>query len=236
MHAQKIYIETRSQAFVGAAASAATVAAESAAPSGELEVTSFNEVRSEKKATKATKATKQTDTCSCGASTTFRKNVLQPLINLLAGKMREKGPWHRTGCGRTHRNFLVDYSLTDKTRGCCSEVRLCSGMVARTCKWVANRRTWLHWVKQKIHTQWLTRMLTRFMLVNASKTKAHYATRQGFQKNIKIKHWFGVSPVAWSCCPNKRKISASFANWTLGGTSTPRKESAIHFSSGICHN
>lgn len=34
------------------------------------------------------------------------------------------------------------------------------------------------------------------MLVNASKTKAHYATRQGFQKNIKIKHWFGVSPVA----------------------------------------
>lgn len=146
MHAQKICIETRSQAFVGAAASAATVAAESAAPSGELEATSFNEVRSEKK---ATKATKQTNTCSCGASTTFRKNVLQPLINLLAGKMREKGPWHRAGCGPTRRNFLVDYSLTDKTRGCCSEVRLCSGMVARTCKWVANGRTWLHWVKQR---------------------------------------------------------------------------------------
>lgn len=48
--------------------------------------------------------------------------------------------------------YIVDYSLTDKTRGCCSEVRLCSGMVARTCKWVANGRTWLHWVKKKIHT------------------------------------------------------------------------------------
>ena len=192
---QKVCIKTRIQAFVGAAASAATVAAESAAPSGS-EAMSFSEVRSEKESKKG-KTTKQTNTFSRGASTTFRKNVLQPLINLLAGKMREKGPWHHTGCGRTRRNFMVDYSLTDKTRGCCSEVRLCSGMVARTCKEVANGRTRLHWVSEARDSHTMTNEnVDKIYVCQCFEHRSALFKEAGFQETCQNKHWSDVSPVA----------------------------------------
>ncbi len=144
--------------------------------------------------------------------------------------MREKGPWHHTGCGRTRRNFMVDYSLTDKTRGCCSEVRLCSGMVARTCKEVANGRTRLHWVSEARDSHTMTNEnVDKIYVCQCFEHRSALCKEAGFQETYQNKHWSDVSPVAWSWCPNKRKISASFANWTLGGTSTPRNQSAIHF-------
>ena len=38
---------------------------------------------------------------------------------------------------------------------------------------------------------------------------------------------------AWSCCPSKRKISASFANWILGGTWWSKDNCHVRFMATV---